>query len=209
MASRTSFGEFKFGSTLINETNFPSIYYHTQEFTDVSKHHCLTARTNETSKKLDLVLTNCMEQHLIFCRKVLFSKPNCSETAAFSNKPFYSMLLDKDLKLQYQQAITYKKAEIMDMVKRINMNEAYQSIFQSLWYSFIPCFDVRNVSRRVYEMSLLRYCEWKGMPISCSAIFTTFPTDQGLCCSFNMKAADEIYIASKYRDNLQAMQVSI
>jgi len=56
--------------------------------------------------------------------------------------------------------------------------------------------------------SLLRYCEWKGIPISCSAIFTTFPTDQGMCCSFNMKAADEIYVKSEYRDLLQAMQSS-
>jgi hypothetical protein len=207
MASKALFDEFKFGSTIINEINFPSIFYN-QDFKDSTNNNCLTGQTNDTSKKLELFQTNCMEQNLIFCRKVLFAKPNCSETAAFSNKPFYSMLLNKDLKLQYQQAITYKKTEIMDMVKRINITEAYQSIFQSLWYSFIPCFDVRNVSRKVYEMSLLRYCEWKGMPISCSAIFTTFPTDQGLCCSFNMKAADEIYIASKYRDNLQAMQIT-
>jgi hypothetical protein len=46
------------------------------------------------------------------------------------------------------------------------------------------------------------------MPIACSAIFTTFPTDQGMCCSFNMKAADEIYVESAYRDMLQSMQAS-
>jgi len=73
----------------------------------------------------------------------------------------------------------------------------------------LPCFDIRNITAYSNGASaLLRYCEWKGIPISCSAIFTTFPTDQGMCCSFNMKAADEIYVKSAYRDMLQSMQTS-
>ena len=40
----------------------------------------------------------------------------------------------------------------------------------------------------------------------CSTIFIAFPTDQGLCFSFNMKAADEIYAKTIYRDSLLEMQ---
>jgi hypothetical protein len=207
MASRVSFGEFKFGSIIIDETNFPSIYYK-PDIRDLSNHNCLTAMKNETSMKLNVFITDCMEQHLIICRKVLLMKPNCSAMSTFTKKAPFSILLNQDLKSDFQKSVAYKKAKTMDMINRVNISEAYRSIFQSLWYSFIPCFDVRNISRQVYEMSLLRYCEWKGIPISCSAIFTTFPTDQGLCCSFNMKAADEIFIATKYRETLQEMQIS-
>ena len=48
------------------------------------------------------------------------------------------------------------------------------------------------------ERSILKYCEWKGEPISCASIFDTFPTDRGLCCSFNMRAAEDIFQAETY-----------
>ena len=182
--------------------------YYKPDLNELTNHNCLTGKINDTSRKLELIITDCLEQHLIFCRKPFFAKPNCSEMSTFTNQSFFSILLNQDLKLKYQQAIAYKKAAIMDMIKRINMNDAHQSILKSLWYSSIPCFDIRNISEKKDDMSLLRYCEWKGVPISCSAIFTTFPTDNGLCCAFNMKAADEIFVASNYRDSLQAMQRS-
>jgi hypothetical protein len=67
--------------------------------------------------------------------------------------------------------------------------------------------DYRNITAFSNgDSSLLRYCEWKGKPISCSAIFSTIPTDQGMCCSFNMKAANEIYVESEFRELLIEMQ---
>ncbi len=82
---------------------------------------------------------------------------------------------------------------------RLNSREAYKTIFQNLWYSSLPCFDVIGVTaQKNGERALLKYCEWKGLPISCAAIFTTFPTDKGMCCSFNMKAANEIFRGISY-----------
>jgi hypothetical protein len=56
------------------------------------------------------------------------------------------------------------------------------------------------------EKSILRYCEWKGEPVPCSAIFTTFPTDKGMCCAFNMKAADEIFAGRMYSSLVKELQ---
>ena len=36
------------------------------------------------------------------------------------------------------------------------------------------------------------------MTLPCSAIFSQFPTDKGICCSFNMKAAEEIFNGETY-----------
>jgi hypothetical protein len=207
MASRSAFGQFKFESQIINRSNFENLIF-TPDFHDLTNFGCLTARLNVSSKKLDLYITDCSERHIIICRKVDFIQPNCSEKSAFKKQSAFSLLLNPNSRLRYKQGVAYQKAEIMDMFKRIHMEKAYQSLFQTLWYSFIPCFDVRNITTSLSEMSLLRYCEWRGIPIDCSSIFTTFPTDQGLCCSFNMKAADEIYRDSIYKVNLQVMQNS-
>ena len=119
------------------------------------------------------------------------------------------MLLDPSLKLKHNLAIAYKQAEMKEMMERLNTVQAFQSIFATLWYGSLPCIDlISHLSGNPTDSSLLKYCEWKGISISCSAIFTTFPTDQGMCCSFNMKAADEIYVESMYRDFLQNMQNS-
>jgi hypothetical protein len=56
------------------------------------------------------------------------------------------------------------------------------------------------------EHGLLKSCVWKGLKIPCSKIFTTFPTDQGMCCTFNMDAAEKMFKDSKYQDMISFMQ---
>ncbi len=205
MATRSSFGQFQFELRVINKTNFPNFNFNS-DYKDLTQHGCLTARFNNKSQELDILLTNCFEQHLIFCRKVHFVKPNCSKTVAFTNLTAFSIMLNTSLKLNYQQAIAYQKYEVIEMFKRLDLEKAYKSIYESLWYSFVPCFDVGNISQWFRDMSLIRYCEWRGIPVACSEIFTTFPTDKGLCCSFNMKAANDIYRKSLFRDVLEGLQ---
>ena len=57
-----------------------------------------------------------------------------------------------------------------------------------------------------FSRAILRYCAWKGKEIPCAAIFSTFPTDIGMCCSFNMKAAEEIFIGDMYPRLVQYLQ---
>jgi hypothetical protein len=45
---------------------------------------------------------------------------------------------------------------------------------------------------------MLKSCTWKGLSLPCSSIFTMFPTDRGMCCSFNMKKANALFRQSKY-----------
>ena len=40
----------------------------------------------------------------------------------------------------------------------------------------------------------------------CQAIFKTLPTDRGMCCSFNMEKAEEIFQKSTYSALVQDMQ---
>ena len=43
---------------------------------------------------------------------------------------------------------------------------------------------------------------WKGKKLSCSAIFSMQPTNQGMCCSFNKEKADEMFRMSNYQEQM-------
>ena len=89
----------------------------------------------------------------------------------------------------------------------IDMEKSYKSLFELLWYSQMPCFDVKGLTSKAKdELSFLKKCFWKEKPISCNAIFNQRPTDEGMCCSFNMKKADELLKESKYREAISERQ---
>ncbi len=192
---------------MIDNANFPNLNY-LHDLMDIIDHQCLTANVNFTDKTLDLITAECISKMQIVCRKILFVRPNCSIVSRFTNHNMLAIVLDPTLKHQYQQAIAYKKIVLIDKIQRINLQEVYKSFYELLWYSSIPCFQIRNLTAGDNDYAILRYCEWKGIPISCSAIFTSFPTDQGMCCSFNMKAADDIYTETTFRDMLHNIQSS-
>ena len=80
-------------------------------------------------------------------------------------------------------------------------------MFQLLWYSQMPCFDVQGLTSKAKdELSFLKKCFWKDNEISCSAIFDQRPTDQGMCCSFNMEKADRLLRKSRYTKAISARQ---
>jgi hypothetical protein len=210
MAKRDMHGWFTFEYTCIGShfDYYPNINYKHKKFQ--SQNQCLIGKINSTrSQYLDLFENDCYEKHIIICQKVYFAKPDCKKSRSFKNIHTFEIMLNKTISQQQQLAVAYIKAEITDMAIRLEKMSAYSSIFQTLWYSSLPCFDIRNLTAFSNGASaLLQYCEWKGIPISCSAIFTTFPTDQGMCCSFNMNAADEIFVNSTYREMLQSMQTA-
>ena len=87
------------------------------------------------------------------------------------------------------------------------MTKAYQNLFEILWYSQLPCFDVKGItSVEKDQLSMIKRCYWRGEPMECSAIFKTTPTDRGMCCSFNMESAESLYRDGKYVQTLQKLQ---
>ena len=81
----------------------------------------------------------------------------------------------------------------------LDMDKSYEALFELLWYSQMPCFDVKGLTSEAKdEISFLKRCFWKENPINCTAIFQQRPTDQGMCCTFNMEKANKILKDSKY-----------
>ena len=91
------------------------------------------------------------------------------------------------------------KVGIQTQIQDLDTVKSFKSLMSALWYSRLPCFDVQNVTgKNDEEKSILKNCQWKGLPISCAAIFKTLPTDHGMCCIFNMDEAETIFKDSEY-----------
>ena len=99
----------------------------------------------------------------------------------------------------------------------MDLDKSYPSLFELLWYSQLPCFDVINITttkandeygeialkllsfswqakRYFLDMfaAMIKRCIWKGVRVSCSSIFSMYPTDRGMCCSFNKQGLNFI-----------------
>ena len=122
---------------------------------------------------------------------------NCHPSS--SNMEQIDMLFDpiyEDEKNYQEILVRNKIAEAFD---EINIEASYQELFSSLWQTGMPCFDLKGLTANTNkERSILKYCEWKGMEIPCSQIFSKFPTDNGMCCSFNIKSAEDVFIQGTF-----------
>ena len=91
--------------------------------------------------------------------------------------------------------------------KKMDLQKSYPALFEILWYTQLPCFDVEGVTSDYNgQYGMLKSCFWKGREMPCSKVFDTFPTDQGMCCTFNMDKAEKMFKDGKYRDMVQKMQ---
>lgn len=88
-----------------------------------------------------------------------------------------------------------------------DLKESYYNLFEILWYSQLPCFDVMNVTSKVnYEMGMIKSCSWKGQIMSCASLFSMMPTDKGMCCTFNKDKAEEIFLEGTFSEQITKMQ---
>ena len=159
-----------------------------------------------TSKNPDMLVRALVSSNSLYAR---LPKNLLGLTMPKSNNTMsiFEQMLNSTLRIEYEKnadrMITIQKS----IFAKLNKTAGLPALFSSLWYSTLPCFDVKNLTSEAEgEKSLLRYCEWKGEPIPCSAIFTTFPTDRGMCCAFNMKAADDIFQGKLYSKLVNDLQ---
>ena len=89
----------------------------------------------------------------------------------------------------------------------INLSKSYKKLFELLWYTRLPCFDVKDVtSKEKDEMSVIKRCYWRGRMVDCASIFVTRSTDHGMCCTFNSDNAEKIFKETIYGNMSSDMQ---
>ena len=152
-------------------------------------HFCLLANFTQNNSYFELHSTLCKNKLNVVCRKPKNRKIRCQNTLNQLDlaDPFYAGKIYNEME------------EMKNRFKGLNLTTSFDAHFSMMWYSSLPCFDINGVtSASEGEKDLLKSCFWKGLKVSCAAIFDTFPTDQGTCCSFNMRAADKIFHESNF-----------
>ena len=130
---------------------------------------------------------------------------NSSEAEQLLQK--FELALNPSMKEEREQQTEDKIRTYEDIFGSLDMIRSYKPIFELLWYSTMPCFDVKGLTSTIKdEMSIIKRCYWKNRPISCAAIFRKHPTDRGICCSFNMEKADRIFKRSMYTEEVALKQ---
>ena len=125
----------------------------------------------------------------------------------FTNTSCIEQLMDPSMNVKTISEMNIAVNETKDLISTVDFTAAFQSVFKTLWFAKLPCFDTKEMSAIDNgDRGILKRCSWKGQTMNCSSIFTTFPTDRGMCCSFNMKAADEIFTKSQYSSLVMQLQ---
>jgi len=171
------------------------------------------ARLNPSKNKIELTLkstSNLGEKLGVICQKQII----CYETSKSAELYNYDSLFFDD----YPDMTNQKIVEFKELIERIDLSKSYDAIFSNLWFGAMTCSGVEGISAvskstleedanyNMLDRSFLKYCSWKGVPIECAAIFSTFPTDLGICCAFNMKAAEDIYLSKNYTKHVKDLQ---
>ncbi len=106
-----------------------------------------------------------------------------TDTGTDSNVPTniqkLNLLLDPAKATDREKKLNESRKMYEENFGNLDLSSSYESLFEILWYSQLPCFDIKEVtSSAPDQMSVVKKCFWKGLQISCSAIFRTLPTDR-------------------------------
>ncbi len=199
---------FKFrtsGNTII-DTIYPSLQLRTSSG---EYDFCLCAKiiSDSNSSFIEVIPTSCNLKYGIICKQKIYEPPECSENQ--TNSDTYQLFMDPIMTKKKDDIVAAQQSIYLTMFKRLKYIDAFETLFRMLWYSTLPCFDVYGVtSEEPFEKGIIKACYWKGRPVSCAAIFSPIPTDQGMCCAFNMESLDAIYNGKAYVDLATEMQTS-
>ena len=99
------------------------------------------------------------------------------------------------------------KARYHQDFEPIDIENSYKKLFELLWYTRLPCFDVKDItSKERDEMSVIKRCYWRSKMVDCASIFVTRSTDHGMCCTFNLANAEKIFKDTLYGNMTSEMQ---
>ena len=127
------------------------------------------------------------------------------------SKPVHIQKLDLSLDPERSNERKAKEQAAIEAYREnfesLDYEKSYEKLFELLWYGQLPCVDVKGITSEIQdELSFIKRCYWKNNPISCNSIFEKRPTEKGMCCSFNINKAKEIFKRSRYKKSIVTRQ---
>ncbi len=207
-ARRNKDGEFQFQDNYLAITPVTDQYFSLlklkQEHETNFSLGCLIATFNPHSKYIQLTPVDC-EYKIANDYLCTMNHTECNAKVKVSEQ--LDLQFDPIFKEEQSNGIQQKQNYIADIFTKLKISLAFQNMFSILWHAKTPCFAAKdNAVNSNSIKTILRDCKWKGQTVACSSIFSQFPTDKGMCCSFNMKAAEEIFQGETYVQLVDSLQ---
>ena len=121
--------------------------------------------------------------------------------------PTIDLFLNPNRTEERDEMVATQRQRYRQMFSSMDLTGSHDGLFEMLWYGNNPCFDVSGLtSTEIDERSAIKRCVWKGVRVNCSDIFKMTPTDRGMCCAFNVEAADKLYKKNKFQESLSKLQ---
>ncbi len=118
-----------------------------------------------------------------------------------------NLMLDPSKTRDREKKIELAHDQYNEDFGELDLRKSYEKLFELLWYSRLPCFDVGGItSEQKDEMSVIKRCYWRGKMVDCASIFVTRSTDRGMCCTFNTGNAEQIFVDTTYRNITSYLQ---
>ena len=124
-----------------------------------------------------------------------------------------AFLLDPARKDERENNLQNAKRQFKSDFGGINLSVSYPYFFELLWYSQLPCTDVKTITSGYKdEKAFIKRCFWEEKEIECHSIFQMKTTDRGMCCSFNGESLENTLREGNFRrvvSNLQSQSKNL
>ena len=67
------------------------------------------------------------------------------------NSDRLDLVFNPERQVEYLQDISEQRREARDMYENMDLKNGFEGIFEMLWYSQMPCFDIVNITSKSYN----------------------------------------------------------
>ena len=121
--------------------------------------------------------------------------------------PNLDIFLNPDREQERLRNAASQKQKYQERFAGLDSAASFHSMFELLWYSGNPCFDVLDLtSDSLHQKSVVKHCLWKGEEVNCSTVFSLTPTDRGMCCRFDVKRQEAVFQETRFSQALERLQ---
>ncbi len=188
---------------LLNEENFPNI-----TFIDENQNHdCLVLRYNVTTSRFAAISTDCRSKQTALCAK--YGPLKCKELDYEEEERDFKLdkLMNPDKRSHLEDELKKVKRLYRELFTNTDMRASYKPFFSLLWSTTLPCFPQKDeFDRPLSKFSIIKHCAWRDVPVNCADVIKMFPTDNGMCCVFNLEAANKLLWEGPYADMVTMLQ---
>ncbi|XP_071743893.1 uncharacterized protein [Lepeophtheirus salmonis] len=163
----------------------------------------------------DFEMGKCLTVRMGYSGEIIFNSVDCTDTYPMICVKYISICSKKDeeddlvpverllsptasQKIEKYQG--FIRSTIDDFFETLDKNKSYTELFELLWFDKLPCYEIT-----LTDASFLRKCWWKNRPVPCAALFQPIPTDGGICCSFNLEKAEDMFKKSIFSEKLASL----